>query len=303
MRPIEGCRTAVNGNLILVAGYPKSGSTWVRIVFEALRRGHREISINALDGGHYGARRRMLFDEHASVNSADLLPEEIDDFLPEVFRALARAPGGPHVVKAHDAAFRTRAGGWLYPPEAVRIVIYLTRHPFDVAVSYAHHLDLSVGEAVAHMGRDETVAASRVRLRMPLHERLDSWSGNINSWLGTAAYKLFPVRYEDLFADPMMAFAQLAKAAGFAANEAAIAQACEATRFDRLQSEERRAGFFERPRTSPAFFRAGRPRSWNGVLDETLRAKLVDDHHAVMAHLGYDAEGNASGQPQWRAFV
>jgi len=292
----------VGKNLILVAGYPKSGSTWVRLVFETLRRG-RAVSINDLDGGHYGARRRMLFDAAAPVNAGDLLAEEIDDLLPGVFRALSEESSGPHVIKVHDCALRTRSGDWLYPPDCVQKVLYLTRHPFDVAVSYAHHLGISPGDAIGHMGTDETVARSAIRLRLPLHERIGSWSGNIGSWLDGSGYDVVPLRYEDLFENPVANFVRLAHAAGFTASEAAVARACEATRFDRLKNEEQSAGFLERPKSSPAFFRAGRPRSWQGALDADLQAKLMEEHGAMMARLGYDAEGNASAAPQWRAIA
>jgi aryl sulfotransferase len=194
---------------------------------------------------------------------------------------------------------RNRAGDWLYPPDCVYAVVHLTRHPFDVAVSYAHHLGISVRDAVAHMGQDETVARSTARLRMPLHERLGSWSGNITSWLDAAPYNVASMRYEDLFENPEASFAQLVKAAGFSVSDSEIARACDASRFDRLQSEETSAGFLERPRSSPAFFRAGKPLSWQGALDDDLRGKLVDDHRAVMARLGYDAEGNSGAAPEW----
>lgn len=262
----------------------------MRYVFEVLRRGS-VVSINDLDRGYYGAHRRMLFDELVPVNAGDLLAPEIDDFLPDVFRGLAASGGGPHIVKVHDKAFHTGSGEWLYPPETVRTVIYLTRHPFDVAASYAHHVGVPVREAVAHMGRDELVAAVGRRSRMPLHEHLGSWSGNVTSWLDSAPYNLMHVRYEDLFTDPVTVFARVARSAGLSAGPDAIARACEAARFERLQDEERTGGFFERPRTSPAFFRSGKPHSWGGVLDEASLAQLTVDHGPVMERLGYRFDG------------
>jgi aryl sulfotransferase len=288
--------------LILVAGYPKSGSTWVRLVFETLQRG-QAVSINEMSGGYYGARRRMLFDAAAPVNAGDLLADEIDDVLPGVFRALSAEPGGPHIVKVHDCAFQTRSQEWLYPPDRVHKVVYLTRHPFDVAVSYAHHLGISIRDAVGHMGTDETVAISAARLRLPLHERVGSWSGNVRSWLEAVPYDIVPMRYEDLFADPVARFVHLVKEAGWRGSEADVARATEAARFERLQGEEKSTGFVERPRSSPVFFRAGRPHSWQGALGDDLRAKLMEDHAEVMARLGYDADGNARAAPQWRAIA
>jgi len=285
----------MNRNLVIIASYPKSGSTWLRVVFDALRRGSgRAVSINDLDKGFYGAWRRLLFDDVAAVNSSDLLPEEIDDELPHVFRRLAAESAGRLLIKSHDAAFQTPSGEWLYPPECVRAVICLVRHPFDVAVSYAHHLALPVAEAVASMGRDEVIGRTFGKLRLPLHERAGSWSGNIQSWLDGAPYDVTLARYEDLHADPIAGFRRLAMAAGFAAEDRDVAHAVDAARFDRLRSEEKAAGFEERPRTSAAFFRAGHPLSWQGLLDETLRSRLMQDHGAVMKRLGYSADGHAA---------
>lgn len=287
-------------NLLLVAGYPKSGSTWVRFVFEALRRGPgRAISINDVEGGFYGFRRRTLFDEWAPANAGELLSEEVDDLLPDVFRALSEQPGCPHIVKVHDKANRTPSGAWLFPPECVRAVIYLTRHPFDIALSYAHHLGISVPETVAVMRREEIVRRPAGRLSLHLYEQWGSWSGNVRSWLDATEYDVVLSRYEDLHRDPRKGFASLAGVAGLEINETEIARACDLSAFDRMRDQERNFGFVERPHTSPNFFRAGRPRSWHGALDEDLRATLIEDHGAVMARLGYDAEGNASAAPNW----
>jgi hypothetical protein len=284
-------------NLILVAGYPKSGSTWVRFVFDTLRRG-RAVSINDMEGGFYGARRRMLFDELAPVNAGELLSEEVDNLLPDVFRALSEVSGGPHIVKVHDKAHRTPSGAWLFPPECVRAVIYLTRHPFDVAPSYANHLGVSVPETIAILRRELIVKRPPGHLSMHLYEQWGSWSGNITSWLDATAYDVILTRYEDLHRDPRRAFSTLAGVAGISTNEAAVVRACDLSAFDRLRDEERSADFFERPRSSTAFFRAGKPRSWEGVLDAECRARLIEDHGTVMTRLGYDADGHAQALPE-----
>src|SRR5580698_7634696 len=148
-------------NLILVAGYPKTGSTWIRLMFEALTRPlDGRVAINELSDGFYGAWHRLMFDEIAPVNAADLLPDEIDDLQPGVFRQVALELTRPVLVKTHCAAYRTRSGEWLFPPDCIRSVIYLVRHPFDVAVSLAHHLGLTVERTVEIMNLDSVMAAT-----------------------------------------------------------------------------------------------------------------------------------------------
>jgi aryl sulfotransferase len=285
-------------NLILVAGYPKTGSTWIRLMFEALTRSlDGRVAINELSDGFYGAWRRLLFDEVAPVNAADLLPEEIDDLQSGVFRQVATELSRPVLVKTHCIAHRTRSGEWLYPPDCVRSVIYLVRHPFDVAVSFAHHLGLPVEKTVEAMSLDLVMAASETQLFFPLHERIGSWTTNINSWLDGSPYPVTLIRYEDLHKNPADGFGRAAAASGLDRDRDSILRAAESINFERLRSEEQLYGFTERARSSPYFFRAGRPRSWEGKLDASLREQILRDHGATMERLGYAADGATEPLP------
>ncbi|HEX4078921.1 MAG TPA: sulfotransferase domain-containing protein [Rhizomicrobium sp.] len=282
----------MSGNLILIAGYPKSGNTRGRLFFEALTRplGSRPAA-NELGNAFNGGWRRMMFDTCAPVSSAYLKPEEIDELLPDIYRRVALEAAGPSLVKVHDAAFRTRSGHWLYPPEHVSAVIYIVRHPFDVAASFAHHMSFDMETAVCVMGSNYVIAPTETRMIMPLHERIGSWSTNVASWLDETPYPLTLVRYEDLHADPLGQFPRLAGAVGYKVKEI-ISRAIETARFERLEAEERAQGFNERPQSSPKFFRAGKPRSWEGKLDARLRRRIVRDHGAIMKRLGYTPDGN-----------
>lgn len=281
----------MTANLVLVASYPKSGNTWVRLVFEHLRRSDR-VGINAMSAGFYGQGRRALFDAISPANAADLLPEEIDSLLPSIFRRFSAECPTAAFMKVHDCAFRTREGNWLFPPECVRSAIYLVRHPFDVAVSSAHHFGLTVDRAVEVMAASTLVVSSTAR-RLPLamHQHLGSWSGHVGSWTQPNPYPVTIARYEDLCASPVQEFERLANAAGIANSRQAVERAVEATRFERLQSEERAEGFRERPESSALFFRSGRPQTWHGELDEDLRKRLCADHGETMERFGYAADG------------
>ena len=254
---------------------------------ETLRR-QAPVLINDIDIGVYGFQRRRLFDALAPAEASDLLPDEIEELLPDVYAAIAAEADGPVFLKSHDRLCKTRSGRWLFPPESVKSAIYLTRHPFDVAVSYAHHRGITVAEASALMADEgHVIAAAATALPMHLSERLGSWSGNVASWLDGAPYAVTHVRYEDLYAEPMVHFSRIAMAAGLTGVDEYLPHAIEVTRFDRLQREEREQGFRERPRSSPRFFREGRPGSWIGQLDEPSRRSLVRAHAQTMARLGY----------------
>jgi hypothetical protein len=283
----------VSRNLILIASYPKSGNTWVRLFFENLLRKERAaVSINDISNGLYGFERRRFFDSHAAVAAADLLPVEIENLLPDLYAEWAQEAAGPVFIKVHDKARKTPSGRWLFPPEHVRAVLYLARQPFTVAVSYAHHRGISIDHAVDDLcDESHVIAAAEDHLPLPLAERPGSWNSNVASWLNQSCYPLTVARYEDLYANPLAEFARLATATGLAASAEALARAVDATSFDRLQAEELACGFRERPRSSPAFFRSGRPDSSTGMLNAQLHDRLALQCSPAMARLGYRADG------------
>jgi hypothetical protein len=283
--------------LILVASYPKSGNTWVRLVFDRLKRGSSSgLSINGMDGGWHGGLRRKLFDEFAPVNAADLTAEEIDALSPGVFRQLAADESREPVLKIHDKVRKSALGEWVYPVDCVRSVIYVVRHPYDVAVSTAHHLGISVERAVELMNDDTSIARPQSRLQHAILLMAGSWSANVTSWLD-GPYALDVARFEDMHADPVAVFQRLARTAGLADDRDEVRRAVEATRFENLQRQEKALGFRERPETSPLFFRAGRPGTWKDNLDASQQARLARDHGTVMERLGYLPDGGVA-QPR-----
>jgi hypothetical protein len=262
------------------------------MVLEHLRRGVvRPFSINDLDAKYHGVTRRAAFDSWMPANAADLLNEEMEEFLPDLYRRLSPEIEGTVFIKLHDAAKRNRRAEWIYPPDCMQIVIYLTRHPFDVATSTAHHLSISLERAVAVMGDDGSNRPPHKSMPLSLPQTFGSWSSNAESWLDNDSYRVTWARYEDVCADPVAHFRRFADAAGLKVTNDAVSAAVAATRFETLQREEQRAGFKERPRSSPKFFRQGRAGTWKGVLHEALQEQLARDHGRMMERLGYGADG------------
>jgi aryl sulfotransferase len=287
--------------LVLIASYPKSGNTWTRLVFEKLRRG-RGFSMNSLDGSYQGIHRRLLFDRIMPVNAADLRSEEVENLLPEMYRQLAAETSDSAFVKVHDNIRRTRWGEWIYPPDCVRAAIYLTRHPFDVAVSNANHFGISIEMAVELLAEQMAPGIETTTLPESLDQVFGTWSQHVASWLDDAPYRLTVARYEDLLSDPVAGFVRLARASGLDNSADDVVNAVETSHFAVLQEEEIRSGFRERPETCGQFFHSGRMRSWEGVLDQGLRDRLVKDHGAAMERMGYTPDGGVEPWNADRAF-
>jgi hypothetical protein len=239
----------------------------------------------------------MLFDAISPANASDLFAREIHSMLPDVYRTVSNDAEAIQIVKVHDACRKVATGEWLYPEDAVHSVIYLVRHPFDVAVSLAPHLGLTLPEAVDFMRDGGISAQSSVGLDLPLPQDLVSWTVNVQSWLDDSPHRVTLVRYEDMYADPLSQFTVIAKAAGFDPKTEDISRSLELASFENMKEEESKSGFRERPKTSSTFFREGKPNNWKSTLSEELRMRLVQDHGPAMERLGYMPDGSVIDMP------
>ncbi len=111
-----------------------------------------------------------------------------------------------------------------------------------------------------------------------------------------ASAKELPVyflRYEDMKADPVRAFAGAARFIGLDCTQEQVRRAVGLSSFDRLKAEEDREGFKEKPYKATSFFRAGKAGDWRNHLSDGQRERLIADHGEVMRQYGYlDAAGN-----------
>src|SRR5258708_9909898 len=108
----------MSAQFLLSWSYPKSGNTWARLVFEHLLRAPgKDFSINELTSAFHGRGRRLMFDTYAPVSSSDLSFDEIENLLPEMFRALSADHQGELVVKVHECSHPNIRCEWIFPPE------------------------------------------------------------------------------------------------------------------------------------------------------------------------------------------
>jgi len=271
-----------------LASYPKSGNTWLRLLLANYRQPDgRPVGINDLGGSI--AASRELFEEAVGIDSSELSAAEIMRCRPQVYRALAARTTEPLFIKVHDAHAFTPTGEALFPPEVTSGVVYVARNPLDVVTSLAHHRGATADEAIRFMCDERaTVAVQPGRLDPQLPQVLGSWSGHVRSWLDGPLLRLHVLRYEDLLADPASTFHAIVRFAGLPIDEARIAAAAEATRFDRLQSQELEQGFAERLAGSTRpFFGHGVSGGWRDELTAAQVGVLIDAHGETMRRFGY----------------
>jgi aryl sulfotransferase len=270
-----------------LASYPKSGSTWLRIVLATLLSG-RPADINAIPLLNAVASDRRQFDDVLGIESADLTLEQETSLRPRVYESWAAEATEPIYCKTHDAYLETPAGEPLFPSAVTLGAVYVVRDPRAVAVSLAYHTAQTVDEAIAFMN-NPAAAFSVPAGHMPrqLHQRLKRWQDHVESWLA-APFPVHVVRYEDMHDNPHAAFASIAAFLGLPADPERIAAAIETAAFPRLQAVEQAAGFIEKPIQAAMFFREGSVDGWRQNLLPQQAARIVAANEAVMQRLGYD---------------
>ena len=280
--------------IVWVASYPKSGSTWMRMLLaNFLSSSEEAVSINDLDKALPGGPWFYLadFDDALGVSPSDCTSDEACMLLPHLYRErAARAADAGRLLfyKTHDVPRDTPAGEPLFPEDVSAGAVYLVRNPLDVAVSWAFYTGMDFAASVAALNDPRYWLWER---RHPqLRSDLSDWSSHVRCWTGVP-FPVLTVRYEDLLAD---AAEQLGRVARFLRLEGAsdagrLRRASGFSSFDRLRRNEEREGFWGAQPDSPhLFFRSGRAGGWRRHLSAEQVRELVCAHGETMAAFGYE---------------
>lgn len=275
--------------IIWLASYPKSGNTWFRaFLANLLNKTDVPADINELAGGPI-ASSRQLFDEATGLSSSDMTPEEIEDLRPHVYEYIALHSTETIFHKIHDAFTLTPLGIPLVPKSATLGALYFVRNPLDVAVSFAHHSNLSYEKIVTAMNSNDYAFCSKSsRLHMQLRQILLTWSNHYLSWTRQIDFPVMVMKYEDMKLNPFDTFSAAIKFCGLNYNEEEIKEAIRKSSFSELQKQEKEKGFREKSPDSETFFRKGKVGSWKEELPQNLVDTIRKDHQEVMRKLGYE---------------
>lgn len=272
-----------------LASYPKSGNTWMRIGLLTLRDGGEAVDLGRMTNniGIFLAMRHRL-DMALDIDSSDLSAEEIGLLRPKIYGLIDHQGRETTIWKIHDCWERTADGDEMFPAEATAATLYLVRDPRDVAVSFAHHFEVAIDEAIDLMADPHyRVAAKKTSCHFHLPQQYSSWSGHVTSWLDQSGLEPTLIRYEDMVADFAAVLRRACVALNWESGEAAIQATAAATHFDRLRAQEQAGRFPETLAGERLFFRRGIAGGWRDTLSPAQAARIARDHGAVMARLGY----------------
>lgn len=278
------------GKILWLASYPKSGNTWLRAFLHNLihDRGG-PLDLNAMAGTALMDAWRDYYAPLIDKPWDEVTAEDAARLRPRVQKAMADSRKGTVLVKTHTMLTRL-SGVPSHDPELTAGAIYLVRDPRDIAVSYADHLGIELDAAIAAMA---TPDATTYTTDKGVAEFLGSWSQHVASWVAQEGPTVLVLRYEDMLADPAESFAKVVRFLHLSVPPATVASAIENTRFARLTRQESRGGFRERSPLQQRFFRQGRAGGWRVMLRDDQRARIEQDHGALMRRFGYlDDEGS-----------
>jgi len=280
----------MTSGIFWLASYPKSGNTWLRSYIFALQNGLNtdlsSIDINSLETGEIASGRNWL-SIGLGLDLGVHTPEEIESYRTDAYRFIHSQISEPAYHKIHDANHPTISESLLCPLDACIGALYVVRNPFDVAISFANHMGVSLDDSIRLMGTPEyTLLAKSNYARSQVRQKMGTWSEHVSSWLDSGL-PLHWVRYEDMLSKTVATFTQISQFLHLPDNEDAVKKAIELCHFDKLKKQEQQHGFKERPLKSKAFFRKGKVGDWRDTLSVSQIDRLIKDHSAMMQRLGY----------------
>jgi aryl sulfotransferase len=243
-----------------LASYPKSGNTWFRIFLANLLYPEQApVSINSMPLSMPIASNRAGVEQLLGTSSAFLTRQEAESLRIAADKQLAAEWKKPLLVrKSHDTYTRLADGRPLMGEPPDYAVLFILRHPWDVAISAANHWNCSIEEAARRMANDEESSRkSRTGLGHQFPQRLLSWQAHAISWL-RAPMELQMIRYEAMQQAPLDTFRKAVHFLGLDHDDDAIETALSACAFERMQAQEQQQRFHETPQQTARFFRGGR---------------------------------------------
>jgi len=272
-------------HIIWVASYPKSGNTWVRFFINCYMTGVK-CDLNGITS--------MVTRDIDPVAYRSVCPVALPDTSAEIgfgvrFAALlhliARGQEGDIFLKTHNIFAANNHGCHLCPPVLSKMAVYLIRDPRDVAISFSHHLGISIDNTI------EFMCNKNARLDnddVGFGHFLSSWGNHTTSWVGTAAehISMCTIRYEGLIKGAEHVFRELVKFLFNTVDEERLQFAIKETVFSNMKRLEEQDGFLEQKGDAP-FFRVGKVGQWKDILTDNQVEKIESEIGDEMNRMGY----------------
>ena len=278
--------------IVWLASYPKSGNTWVRLFLRSYLSKDKEVfNINQKPGDQFKIKRfpnyKILKEMQISSNNFFEIAKNWITVQEKI-----NLNNKLNILKTHNALC-TINGSKFTNKENTIGAIYIVRDPRDVAVSFSHHLGISLTEVVDLMiNENHSIYESDFvpEKNGTGSTLLSSWANHYKSWKNYNLSKILIIKYEDLVNKTFEKFYEIVsylnKLQKIEIDERKISNSIGLTKFENLQELEKKYGF-EEPTSSKAFFRAGKIGSWRQELNNELSKKIEKYFNSEMKELNY----------------
>jgi len=266
-----------------LSSFPKSGNTWLRsliacyldddrnkTIFEKIKKIERFPS-----PGHF---KGILNLDTLKNNELEICKHWI------AAQEKINLSGEFRILKTHNFG-GSQKGDWFTNSENTCGFIYMIRDPRSVAVSYAHHSNISFEKSIEIICNENQFGKNEKNLI----EIRSSWKINYLSWKNRDYPKLI-IKYEELLTNTFDTFSKILK---FLSNfreikieKNKIEETIKICSFENLSKLENRIGFKER-KGEENFFRKGLINEWEKSLSKDLIKKIEDNFKSEMISLGY----------------
>ena len=278
--------------IVWLASYPKSGNTWVRLFLRSYLSKDKEVfNINQKPGDQFKIKRfpnyKILKEMQISSNNFFEIAKNWITVQEKI-----NLNNKLNILKTHNALC-TINGSKFTNKENTIGAIYIVRDPRDVAVSFSHHLGISLTEVVDLMiNENHSIYESDFvpEKNGTGSTLLSSWANHYKSWKNYNLSKILIIKYEDLVDKTFEKFYEIVsylnKLQKIEIDERKISNSIGLTKFENLQELEKKYGF-EESTSSKAFFRAGKIGSWRRELNNELSKKIEKYFNSEMKELNY----------------
>ena len=267
--------------IIWLSSYPKSGNTWLRLLLTNYFHSDKKIfsNINYIKEFPKKSFFKDLDEEtNTGLKGLELyryfiLSQDRLNFNNEV-----------NLLKTHSIC-GTINGYKFTNKENTLGFIYIVRDPRSVAISYAHHSNISYDKTAEIITDENHVVFDKDKIVTAR----SSWKINYLSWL-KSPYPRIIIKYEDLHKDTFKHFKKillfLNKFMKIDIDENKIHSTIKKCSFDNLKHEEENYGFYERM-GNDNFFRKGLVDEWKSKLSSKSIKLIEDKFKNEMIELNY----------------
>ena len=244
--------------IVYVAGYPKSGTTWITRLFGD--------ALNCRTGG-------SISKEDQNEIATEGLDRSWDLTIRKGHFILSDETAAEPVTKAHTIKWKALR------PEDHRVV-FVVRDPRDIAVSAAYHWNIPVDSSLQNMA----IGTNNFRF-------CGSWKSYVNEWL-TRLDRLpaVIVRYEDMLISPGE-FLQMLSKMGFVFDQTRAVAAYRRQSFANRLVDVKKNGH-EYPRGKDfnlKFMRKGIAGDWRNHFNRTMAFDAETHFSELLQTLGYES--------------